>query len=195
MALVEADEGELQVARSARALLDKLGSNDKTRGALLGLIKEVNPDAVIPEVEAKRAAKAEVAGVQEELAALKKAMADKEAAEAQAKLESKAERMVREGRSKLRDAGYTDDGIASVEKLMETEGLANYDHALAVYERKHPAKEEMVSPMDYSKSWDIATPTTADDDHKLLLDNPDAFAKKKVNEVLNEFRAPNWRNR
>ena len=122
-------------------------------------------------------------------------MADKEEAEKKAQLETRVERMVREGREKLRASGYTDEGIASVEKLMEDEGLANYDHALAVYERKHPAKEEMVSPMDYSKSWDIAAPAESDDDHKLLLQNPDAFAKKKVNEVLREFRAPNWRDR
>jgi len=195
MPLMEVDEADYNVKSSAKALFDRIGNNPKTRAGLHALIKEVDPSVVIPEYEAKQAALSETESLRKEIDGLKKGMSEKEEAAQQKELEKKFESIVRDGRSKLRKLGYTDEGIEAVEKLMEAEGLANYDHAEAVYAKKNPAKEEMVAPVNFSKAWDIAKPAESDADHKLLMSDPDAFSRKMVNEVLNEFRAPNWRDR
>ena len=194
MPLVEVDEGELNVARSAKALLDKLGTG-ATRAQLLGLVKTVNPDAPIPEIDSQVPVFNEINGLKAELAAERKAREDDKAATEKGARERKVEKAISHGREVLRSQGYTQDGIEKVEKLMADKGILDYEDAVAVYERNHKSADEPIMSIDYSKSWDVAAPQTEDADHKLLLQNPDAFAKKQVNDVLREMRAPNWRTR
>jgi hypothetical protein len=52
MALVEIDEAELRSHRAVTEAMQKMLANPKTRGQLLRLQKTVNPDLVIPEVDA-----------------------------------------------------------------------------------------------------------------------------------------------
>ena len=194
MPLVEVDEGELTVARSAKALLDKLGTGN-TRSKLLHLVKEVNPDAPIPELDSQRPVLDEVAKLKAEMEAERKARAEEKAEAEKSAREAKVGKAIEKGRAALRAQGYTDEGIEKVEQLMADKGILDYDDALAVYERNHKTPDEPILSIDYSKSWDVAAPQDKDDSHKLLLRDPDAFARREVNEVLKELRAPNWRTR
>ena len=65
MPLIEVEETDFQNSSAAKQLLDKFAANPKLRPKLLGLIKELNPDAAIPEIDA-------AAPLREELDALRK---------------------------------------------------------------------------------------------------------------------------
>ena len=51
MPIIEVEESEYRQRDAAKALMDKFYSSPKTRAQLLGMIKEHNPDAVIPELD------------------------------------------------------------------------------------------------------------------------------------------------
>jgi hypothetical protein len=42
------------------------------------------------------------------------------------------------GRRKLRDAGYSDEGVEKIEAFMEKRGVADHEIAMAAYERENP---------------------------------------------------------
>jgi hypothetical protein len=65
-----------------------------------------------------------------------------------------------EGLAKLRRAGYTDEGVAAVQKLMDDKGLLDVDDAVAIFERNHPPQTP-VTPGGIG-SWGFADLTAAD---------------------------------
>ncbi|MDE2472855.1 MAG: hypothetical protein KGL35_30090, partial [Bradyrhizobium sp.] len=138
MALVEIDESELRSHRAVTEAMQKLLSNPKTRGQLLRLQKEVNPDVVIPEVDAVEPFQAEVGEVKNALAEMKKMLADEQAAREAEKKQAELRASWDRGRTKLRNSGYTDEGLTAVEAFMEEQGIANHEVAAAAYERLHP---------------------------------------------------------
>lgn len=161
MAIIEVDEAEfkrvqaeLASTKPSKAALDKLGANPKTRAKLLQLMKEDNPALVIPELDAAQPVMEKVSALEKQLneeretRAKEKADAEKEARE------SSVKQTINEARSDMRKRGWTDDGIAGVEKLMQDEGIANYRAAEALFEKNQP-KDEPILPSNYSRSWDF----------------------------------------
>lgn len=185
MPLQEIEQDELNRLRLHQALLDKIGGNAKTRGKLMEIIKELNPAAVIPEVDAKNEVLAEVAKTKDELTALRKQLADEKEAEKKAKLQTQFDDTISGGRKKLKDEGFTDEGIADIEKLMEARGIADYDAAAALFERTRP-KEDTVTPTDFGKSWNFTKPEESDKDHQMLMKDPMQFQQAQIRRFMNE---------
>lgn len=190
MPLEEIDQAELQKLRLHTALLDKIGGNAKTRSKLLEIIKELNPAAVIPEVDAKHEVMGEVAKTRDELAALRKQLDEEKAQTAKARAQTAMETTIEAGRARLKADGFTQEGIEAVEKLMETRGIADYDAAAALYERTQP-KEDSVTPTDFGKSWNFMKPEDKDEEHKLLLSDPMQFQQKQIRKFMAEARTGN----
>jgi hypothetical protein len=194
MALIEIDEDEVKVARSAKALLDQLNAGD-TQTDFLKLVKKRNPNMPIPQVDLAQPIEAASAATLERIAKAQKEFDDRVAAEKKEKADARVARQIEQGRDFLKTHGYTEDGVNAVEGLMLKKGLSDYEDAVVLYERSHPTQEDPVSPIAYSHGWDVAAPAEEDAKHKLLLSNPDAFAQREAAEVLREMRAPDWRNR
>lgn len=192
MSLVELDESEVLALRNSKAVLDRLGSNSKTRQRLLSLVKEISPDTAIPEIDAARPVLDVVSKVSERLDAMAKKMDERDADESKTKSAREIESMVEKGRAKLRTAGYQDDGIEAIEKLMQDRGLIDYDAAAALFEKQQP-KDNMVQPSDYSKSWDFGTPADGDDTSKNWLKDPVAQSRTEVSKFMREMRAAGGR--
>ena len=79
MALVEVDETELAAHRQVTATMNKLLNNPKTRRQILQAQKDLNPELVIPELEATVAVQGEVSKLAERLDAMAKAQDDERA--------------------------------------------------------------------------------------------------------------------
>ena len=188
MAAVEIDETELAGARQLAGTVNAIMGNPKSRRMMQEAYKIANPNAVIPEIDAAKPIMDEVSAVREELAALRKGMTDdkdaREAASARARMETTWE----SGRRKLRAQKYTDEGLASVEKLMEDRGIADHEAAAALWERHNPPPAPTTG--DGRSKFDIFNPTHREDlDVKSLLENPDAFADRMTRQVLSEMRS------
>lgn len=186
MPLIEVEESDFQNSSAAKQLLDKFASNPKLRPKLLGLIKELNPDAAIPELDA-------ATPLREELDALRKEVTGtvgelKELLETGTR-KREVEDTINSERRKLRKSGWDDEGIQKIESLMQERGLTDYEAAAALVEKQmpKPAVVEQGDILDHG--WNIATPDEKDTDHQLLLKNPVAFQKQETRKFLAELRA------
>ena len=188
MPLHEVEESELQVLRNSKLLLDRFGADPRTRAKLMELVKIINPNVVIPEVDAKTEVLKEVEVARKELADFKKQVEDEKAEATKQKSKAELDRMIADGRAKLHGDGYTDEGITAIEKLMNERGIANYDAAAALWEKEQP-KIEPVTPTDFGKAWNFAKPDEKDEDHKLLLKDPKLFQQRQIQKFMTEQRA------
>ena len=186
MPLIEVEETDFQNSSAAKQLLDKFAANPKLRPKLLGLIKELNPDAAIPEIDA-------AAPLREELDALRKEVSGT-VGELKELLESgnrkrEVEDTIASERRKLRKSGWDDDGIQKIETLMQERGLVDYEAAAALVEKQMPKPAPMEPGDILDHGWNLATPEEKDTDHQLLLKNPVAFQRQEIRKFLAEKRA------
>jgi hypothetical protein len=209
MALIEVDQDqwvslqrELAAAAPHRKFNDLVGSNPKTRQKFLQLIKEVNPNVPIPELDAAKPITEEVERVKQEfaekqdklneqIAALKKAQEEKEEKESLKARESSVNETISGNRKRLREAGRTKEAIESIEKLMEDRGLVDYEAAEALFDRLNPETEEMTSPGDLGQSWNLFNSNDEGDDALLAKDKNSwkGWQKKEISKFLTEKRS------
>jgi hypothetical protein len=97
------DEQRDSMAATYKSLID----NPETRELALRLTKKVNPEASIPEIELKDAARAEF-----------KRIADRQDAADAKLLERDAEQRVKEARLALREQGFSKEDIAAIETII-----------------------------------------------------------------------------
>lgn len=183
MALVEIDESELNSHRQVTQAMQNLLNNPKTRRKILEAQKELNPNMVIPELDAAEPLRAEYKSLSDQIASMAKIIEDDKAAREQEKTLSKLQKQWDSGRGKLRAAGYTDEGLAEVEKFMEEKGVADHEVAAAAYERLHPPVEP-VRPVGGNRFDMLDARESSSDSMKALLENPDN--EHALGSVINE---------
>lgn len=190
-------QAELNATRASKQVLDKIGSKPETRQKFWKLLKEVAPETPIPEIDAAQPVLNEIESLRKELADMKKAKADEEAESLKKARETEAQGRITSGRAALRKAGWTDEGIAKVEKKMEDRGLADYEAAAALVEKEEPPEEPIMS-VSADRAYDLFTPPTEDGDIKRALSLPKGPAQdaalrrwtsKELAEGLKEIRA------
>lgn len=189
MPLVEVDEAELGKFRTAYALVEKLGQG-KTRGRLLGLIKEAQPNAVIPEVDAAAEVMEEIRKRDERLAKLEKDAEDDRAARAKERDTATLDGNIAKGRKMLIDAGYTDEGIAGVEKIMTERGITDYEAAAALFDREQPKAEPIAGTSYSGNRWDWTRPAEDDKTGQNWLKDPIGQSQREVQGWLADQRGP-----
>ena len=168
MALVEVDQDELNKLRAvatgalpSKTLLDKLAANPKTRKQVLTLIKEISPDTPIPEIDAAAPIMQKVEELEKQLAEREKAQKEKEEKAAAEASTRDFENKIESGRKKLREIGYTAEGVEKIEKLMADRGIMDYDAAEALFDKENP-KSDPISPVNMSRTWDFMVPPEDD---------------------------------
>ena len=135
---VEVDEAEFNQMVALRGVASKIVANPAARRLLEQAQKTVDPNAATPLLDQEAAQLAPVKEIEKkfetELAALKK---EREDEKREAALAGIAARQTA-GLAKLRRDGYTDEGVAAVQKLMEDKGLLDVEDAVAIFERANP---------------------------------------------------------
>lgn len=195
MARVELDEVELQRLQKQDATVHRLMANPKAKRRILEAYKDVDPNVRIPELEMEEAARAPVNALEKTVTELRSELAaDKQARDDEKRLAALTG-SVETGMAKLRRAGWTDDGLAEVRKLMDERGILDPEIAAAYYEKQHPPQ----NPANPSGSggWDFMEPPAEDDTYikaitasKNAADN-DQLVMNEARKTVQQFRQQN----
>jgi hypothetical protein len=95
------------------------------------------------------------------------------------------------GRALAREAGWTDEGLKSLEEWMEQKGVADHEIAIPAFERENPPAEPIASGSSH-RAW-LAQPQRAADpaaELKVLFDGDEnAFLHRSIESALREIRS------
>lgn len=195
MSTKEIDEVELLRLQKQDRTVHALMSNPKAKKKIFEAYKEHDPNARIPELEMEEAARAPVVALEKTVSDLQKQIADDKAErEKTAKLETLTGN-IDKGKSKLRKDGWTDEGIAAVEKVMEERGILDVEVAAAFYEKQNPPQIP-ATPRGVGGFNFVESVQDNEADLKQLLNtkgNSEALADKMAREALNEIRGASRR--
>lgn len=183
-------EADIQRLVKQDRTIQSLWSNPKAKKKILEAYKEHDPSAKIPELEIEEAARAPVMALEQTVKDLQKQMADDKAErEKEAKLNTLST-SVEKGRQKLRAEGWTDEGIAAVDKLMEERGILDVEMAAAYYEKQNPPQAP-ANPRGVG-AWNFVEQVQDNEaDLKKLLESKggnESLSDKMARDALNEFR-------
>lgn len=195
MPAVEIDEVELLRLRKQDATVHALLANPKAKRKIFEAYKEHDPNARIPELEIEEAARAPVVELQKQVQTLTKKIEDDEAERKKNASLTALNGNIEKGKAKLRKDGWTDEGLAALDKVMEERGILDVEVAAAFYEKQNPPATP-ATPRGVG-GWNFVDQVQESDvDLKQLLDskgNNEALADKMAREALNEFRGASRR--
>ena len=192
MPQVEIDESELSGLRQLQQTVQKWMGNPATRQKVLEAQKILNPDAVIPEIDAKKPIEEALGKLDARFADFEKRLDEDKAAREEAKKLAELNSRWSKGQNQLREQGYTQEGIDKIEKLMEERGIADHDAGAALFDRLNPPEQPILpqnSGFDMlTEAFSPAGDAAAEADRKMLFENPDAWLNKSVTETLKDIR-------
>lgn len=201
---VEIDEVEYNRQQAIISTLTKVAQHPKGKLLLQKAHKEVDPNAITPDLDRESAENDRVAAVEKKFEEYK-AEQEKLRAEAEKKqsldaLNSKIEN----GLSRLRrEHRLTDEGVEAIRKLMEEEGIVNPDTAFAVFEKRQPPPMPAMPHAGSNGPWNFLDVSNDKDDGtryaKSLLDTHkpgagggDVVLDKEIHAALHGLRAPQY---
>lgn len=150
MAKVEIDETELLNYRSVSHAVQAILKDPEAADLLVRAKRKALPDAPPGDYEKQRAP---IENVSKELAELRKQMAEDKAERERAARVAEFTATWEGGKGKLRQAGYTDEGVAAIEKLAQERGIPDLEAAQALFDKLNPPQEPS-SPSGFG-TWDF----------------------------------------
>lgn len=148
MAKVEIEESELAALHRVSKFTESALANPKTRASLLTIQKVLNPEAVIPEIDATAQVMSVVKELKDEMAADRKARDEERAKDDDARRTNGLQAKMMAGQKLLADHGYEAEGVKKIEELMLAEGISSYAAGMAYFERLNPPSQ----PADSSRT-------------------------------------------
>jgi hypothetical protein len=193
MALTEVDEVELLRLRRLGETVGQMTKSPTAKRKLLEALKDVRPDdPSVKELERPDPVEQRFEELAKSNAEMRKQIEDDKAErEKNTKLDS-IKRQQDEGFARLRQARWTDDGIAKVKAVMEEQGILNVEIAAKWIESQMPPSAEPVMPGGHG-GWNFADAlaTETDADLKKLIESRgdnDGLLRKMAGEAINEVR-------
>lgn len=155
----ELTETEVMNLRGIAGAVDRMLKNPESRKRLLEAQKIINPNAVIPELDATRPLNDAISGMNKKMDDLANSIAkdkqDRSDMEARARMQSQWEA----GRATANRAGYTKEGLEALENFMVEKGIADHEVAMPAFERINPPS----APISASKSgFDLLQQSVSD---------------------------------
>jgi len=136
--VVEVDESVFLESQGLVQAVNGMLANKEARALLLKARKIADPSAPVPEIDAAEPVNAELAKIHEQQAKILKRMDDEAAAREAAKRNEEFAKTWEGQKAALRAQGFTDDGIAAVEKHAHQRGIPDLEVAAAHWERLNP---------------------------------------------------------
>lgn len=195
MPTIEVDENAFVNNQRLVGLVQKMLANPKARQKVLEAHKEVDPNVVIPEIDARKP-------VEDALSVVTKKMDDfiaehraekaKEREDAQRnEFVSKFER----GRQSLREQGVTDDGLKAVEDLMAKAGIVDHEIGWAAFSKLNPEPEPAPPAPNFGFGGIFSDVSKNPDEFIKAMHasrgNDEAALDRRIHEVLMETRQKN----
>jgi hypothetical protein len=196
MPMIEVDELQVQQNTKLRQTVENWLKHPKAKRKILEAQKLVDPKADIPELDEPDPIEEVRKAATDEIAALKKEIADDKAARERDTRLSQLQSMKDKGIAALREQRYTDDGIKAVEKIMEEKGILDPLDAAAIFERDHPPQ----SPVQQTGTggWNFGElPSSTEDADDKFVDSllkagknglSDGALNMRIGQTLNEVR-------
>lgn len=192
--VVEVDEAEYNQMVALRTVAGKIVANPAARRQLEQAHKLVDPNAATPLLDQERLQNEPLTALKTEMQAridaLQKERDDEKRENA---LTAIAGRQTADF-AKLRKEGYTDEGIAAIQKLMEDEGITKVNNAVAIFERNNPPQMPSTPQGGMTgTSWGFAD-VNADTD-KMIQEligskgNNEAVTDRMAAAALQDFRS------
>lgn len=188
MPMIEIDENELAGYRNVTKALQTMLAHPEARRLVQQAQKTVNPNSVIPEIDAAKP-------VLDAVGALRKEFEDDKKAREEAAAKAEEDRKVKtlketweRGREAAKAQGYTKEGLESLEKFMEERGVADHEVAIPAFERLHPQAKPVETA---SNRFDFFNARKHDGDEamKMLLEgNDEGFLATTIPQVLADVR-------
>ena len=187
---VEIDETRLGNLTTIAQIADGLMKNPKARQKYLEAVKETYPNVSIPEIDAARPVLAGVEQVKTEVFNEIKKLREDLQKDQEGRQVSAVKLKYEQGRQGLRDIGYTEEGLADVEKMMTEKGLLDWEDARRIYEYDHPrpapARPSRGNMFDF-----VEQKNSGDDYIKQLFETggkDESVVDAQINKVLEESR-------
>lgn len=162
----EIDELEFINSRKLRDTVAKIMKHPKAALLVEQAQKLVDPTAVTPNLDAQVPLDERFGEVTKKLDEVTKQLADEKESNIRKEQLAALNARVEAGIKKLREQGWTDEGITGVRKLMEDKGLLDAEDAAAIFEKQHPPATPII-PTAGSGSWDFIGGTEAGSDETL----------------------------
>ena len=185
MAKVEIDEAELGQLRALGLVVQKLNGDQNAKKHLERALKVVDPNLRTEDDVAETYA----GPLREELGTIRKTLEDRfgalEARETKQR-EDRAQLDLDTSFSNLRKThGYTDDGVAAVQKIMVDRNIPDVEAAAALFERMNPpAAQEQ--PAYEPSHWNLESNAVVDTE--ALFRDPDKWESKEIANTLTDMR-------
>lgn len=192
MALTEVDETELLRLRRLGETVGAMTKSPSAKRKLLEALKDIRPDdPSVKELERPDPVEQRFDELAKANAELRKQVEDdKSERERSAKLDD-IKRQQDDGFAKLRQARWTDDGIAKVKAVMEEQGILNVEIAAKWIESQLPPPSEPVMPGGHG-AWNFQDSLTDGDvDLKKLIESKgenEGLLRKMAGEAILEVR-------
>lgn len=192
MPKIEIDEEEANRLYALRGVAEKIVRNPAARKKLEEAQKLIDPNAATPTLDAEAQQTAPFNAFREEMTKrfddLTKGQEDRDR---QARINEIAGKQASD-KAQLRKDGYTDEGLAGIDKIMSDKGLLDVMDAVAIFERNNPPPAPMTPGA--GSGWNF-TDLTAEADKNITdliasRGSNDQIADRMVREALNEFRGP-----
>lgn len=191
---VEVDEAEYNRMVALRTVAGKMVDNPSSRRLLEQAQKLVDPNAATPLLDQEAAQLAPIKEMEKNLnERVAKFEKERDDEKREATLAAIADRQTK-GLAQLRKAGYTDEGVAAVQKLMEDKGLLDVEDAVAIFERANPPQMPSTPQGGMTGSaWGFAD-VNADSD-KLIQEligskgQNESTTDRMAAQALNDFRS------
>lgn len=187
MAKIEVEESEFQNLQRVATVATAIGKDPERRRRLQELAAEAMPDEAgdLPIIRREIATFQQT--IRDELKADREARAKKEDEEAATRATRDLEQKWVSGRSRLREDGYTDEGLEKLEGWMEKHGVADHKIAAAAYERENPPPPPVETG---GSSWNFFDQRDNPESglEMLLKGDDEAFLRKQIDTSLKEVR-------
>jgi hypothetical protein len=185
---IEIDEAELAAKNRVLGFVNSALNNPKTRGKVLEIQKELDPNFTAPELETRQYVDERLGAIEKLLKEDIEARSKRDAERAEAEQKAALEARWNAGRETARRVGYTDEGMAKLEEYMQRHGILDHAIAMPAFERENPLPKPVETGDNRWGFFDVAT-TESPDLKPLFEGNDEQFLRTQIAATLNEFRS------
>lgn len=191
--MVEIDEAEFVRLSKLNNFVHAGLQNPEAARLIERASKIIDPNIKTPRLDQDAAIQTPMQKMQDDMAALRKSIEDRDATVVQNQTLAALSRQRDDGIRELRRTGWTDDGVKAVEKLMDEKGILDPLDAAAIHEKHHPPAS--VSMPGSTGGWNFMDSVTADEtdaDLKKLIETKgevDGVVNHIAHKALTEIRS------
>lgn len=194
MPMIEVDETEFLKGKQTRALLEKMLTNPAARRKVLEAHKTVDPNVVIPELDAAKPVQEGMEAIQKQMSDFITAQEKREQDRVEADKKNKFLSEVEKGRAMLRGTyGVTDEGMTKVEELMTKAGIVDHEIGYAAFTALHPEPAPVPPAPNFGFGGIFQDPSKQPDEFLKAMHasrgNDNNALDKHIHEIIQDVRA------